>query len=296
VATAMTKVSERTSMCPPGCLHTICQQATRRGLLKAGFGIGAGIAAGVSQFAAVPVAAATATTPSTPKSFSNVLDLTHTLYEGFPTYDGSKWFSIEPALTWAKDKLNINRWTLMEHTGTHMDAPLHFSENGMTVDQIPITDLVVPLVVINIAARAAGNPDATVTPDDITAWEAKNGPIPDAACVAMNSGWYKLLDSPKFTGADGAGKFHTPGFHAETAQLLMDERNVKGIGVDTLSLDPGIKLGEFPVHYAWLTSGRWGVECLANLDAVPEKGAWLVVGGPKVRGGTGGPSRILALV
>ena len=78
--------------------------------------------------------------------------------------------------------------------------------------------------------------------------------------------------------------------------MLMTERKVKGLGVDTLSLDTGLNTGPFPVHYSWLPSGRWGVECLANLDTVPVKGAYLVLGGPKVKGATGGPSRVLALV
>ena len=114
----------------------------------------------------------------------------------------------------------------------------------------------------------------------------------------MNSGWHRLLDSPRFTGHDGAGKNHCPGFHGETAHMLLTERNVKGIGVDTLSLDTGLETrgGEFPVHFAWLGSGRWGVEAVANLDALPAKGAILVLGGPKVQGGTGGPSRVIALV
>jgi kynurenine formamidase len=106
----------------------------------------------------------------------------------------------------------------------------------------------------------------------------------------MNSGWGRLLDSPRYTGRDEGGENHCPGFHAETAHLLMTERNVKGIGVDTLSLETG----EFPVHYAWLGSCRWGVEAVANLDALPAKGAILVLGGPKVQGG--GPSRVIALV
>ena len=106
----------------------------------------------------------------------------------------------------------------------------------------------------------------------------------------MNSGWHRLLASPKFSGRDNAGRNHTPGFHTETAHLLLTERNVKGIGVDTLSLDPGLKGvgGAFPVHYEWLGNGRWGVENVANLDALPAKGATLVLGGPKVRGATGG--------
>ena len=279
-------------MCPPGSLHSVCNQATRRGLLKQGFALAAGSAiAGASMFAAEPAKAASA-----PRTFSDVVDLTHPLFEGFPTFDGSKWFTKEPFLTYAKEKLNINKWTLMEHTGTHMDAPLHFSPDGMSVDLIPINDLIVPLAIIDISDRAQDNADSAVTPDDVKGWEAKNGPLPEGCCVAMNSGWGKLLMTPKFAGRDDAGKNHTPGFHGETAHMLMTERKVKGLGVDTLSLDTGLNTGPFPVHYSWLPSGRWGVECLANLDTLPAKGALLVLGGPKVKGATGGPSRAIALV
>lgn len=276
-------------MCPPGCLDAVCRHVGRRGLFRTGFAATAVAAAGLS---AAPQPAQAAPGPVT---FREALDLTHPLYEGFPTFDGSKWFSMEPFLTYAKDKLNINRWTLMEHTGTHMDAPLHFSADGRSVDAIPVADLIVPMAVIDIRRRAQENPDATVTPDDIRAWEARNGPLPQGCCVVMNSGWHALLDSPRFAGKGADGRNHTPGFHGETAHLLL-ERDVKGIGVDTLSLDAGIETGPFPVHYSWLPAGRWGVECLANLDAVPEKGAHLVLGGPKVEGGTGGPSRVIALV
>jgi kynurenine formamidase len=279
-------------MCPPNCLHSICENASRRGLLKAGFGIGlAAVSAGLG------LQPARAAAPAQDHRFSKVHDLTHTLFEGFPTFSGEKWFTVEKPVTWEKDKVNLHRWTLMEHTGTHMDAPLHFSENGMSVDMIDIADLVVPLAVIDIRERAAGDPDAALTPDDIKAWEAVNGPLPEGCCVAMNSGWHALLDSPKFTGRDAEGKNHTPGFHAETAELLIKERSVKGIAVDTLSLDRGLaSSGDFPVHYQWLGSGRWGVEAIAGLDDLPAKGAMLVVAGPKVRGATGGPSRVIALV
>lgn len=273
-------------MCPPGCLETICRHVTQRGVLKGGIAMAAASAVPVAGAAAAPAA----------RSFTDVHDLTHPLFEGFPTFDGSKWFTMEPVFRYAKDKLNINRWTLMEHTGTHMDAPVHFSADGRSVDEIPVADLVVPLAVIDISTRAQDDPDSAVTPDDIKRWEATNGPLPEGCCVVMNSGWHRLLHSPRFAGRDDAGKNHTPGFHGETAHMLMTERSVKGIGVDTLSLDLGIETGRFPVHYSWLPSGRWGVECLANLDGLPAKGAHLVLGGPKVKGGTGGPSRVLALV
>lgn len=232
----------------------------------------------------------------TSHTFSSVLDLTHPLFEGFPTFSGEKWFTIESMVTFVEDRVNLNWWIMVEHTGTHMDAPIHFSADGASTAEVPIADLVVPLAVIDIAQRAQDDPDTTLTPEDVARWEAANGPLPEGCCVVMNSGWHRLLDTPRFAGRDEAGKNHTPGFHAETAHLLMAERGVRGIGVDTLSLDAGSAMGAFPVHYAWLGSGRWGVECLANLDAVPAKGAILVLGGPKVKGGTGGPSRVMALV
>jgi kynurenine formamidase len=181
--------------------------------------------------------------PQQPRSFTTVLDLTHTLYEGFPTFDGSKWFTKEKKFTFATDKLNINTWTVVEHTGTHMDAPLHFTADGHSVDEIPITDFVVPLAVVDISQRAQENPDTALTPDDIQRWEATNGPLPEGCCVMMNSGWHRFLDSPRFTGHDDAGKNHCPGFHGETAHMLLTERNVKGIGVDTLSQTPAWKPG-----------------------------------------------------
>lgn len=277
-------------MCPPGCLHSICENATRRGLLKAGFTLGLGAMAATA-------APGLKSARAEPLSFAQTVDMSHALYEGFPTFGGDKWFTVENIVNFAKDKVNLNRWTLMEHTGAHMDAPIHFSADGMTADMIPLSDLIVPVAVINIAARAEGNADTSLTPDDIKAWEAKNGPLPEGCCVVMNSGWHRLVDDPRFTGRDGEGKNHTPGFHVEAAQMLIGERNVKGIGVDTLSLDTGLNSGgAFPVHYEWLGSGRWGVEAVANLDEIPESGAHLFLGIPKVKGATGGPTRVIALL
>src|ERR1700721_1816330 len=140
-------------MCPPGCLHSICNRASRRGLLRGSFALAAGAAAA----AATPFQPGPAAAAGQPKSFSDVLDLTQPLFEGFPTFGGDKWFTKEPFLTYAKDKLNINKWTLMEHTGTHMDAPLHFSPDGMSVDLIPVSDLVVPLAVVDIRSPSPDN-------------------------------------------------------------------------------------------------------------------------------------------
>ena len=148
---------------------------------------------------------------------------------------------------------------------------------------------------IDIAARAAEDADAQVTPDDLNAWIAANGPIPDGACVAMHSGWGAKTATPDFRNADAEGKMHFPGFHVEAAQMLMDETGAVALAVDSLSLDHGPS-ADFATHYAWLPTNRYGIENLANLDKVPASGATLIVGAPAHRGGSGGPARIFAMV
>ena len=233
-------------------------------------------------------------TPVMAAGASKVEDMTHELHEDFPTYFGEQGFFKEQKFNYAEHKFNLFELKVNEHTGTHLDAPLHFSENGQSVAEIPVENLVVPLCVVDIREKAVANADAQVTPDDIKAWVSKNGPIPDRACVAMNSGWDKFANSDKFRNVGSDEKMHFPGFHVEAAQMLM-ETNAVGLATDSLSLDYG-QSGDFATHYAWLPTNRWGVECLANLDKVPESGATLVVGAPKHRGGTGGPSRIFAMV
>lgn len=227
--------------------------------------------------------------------FAGVKDLTHPLTEDFPSANGDQWLTLEDFLTFRTDGINFRRWSVHEHIGTHIDAPIHFSEDGDTVDRIPASSLVVPLAVIDLRDRAAEDADAELTPNDIRAWESVHGEIADRACVAMNSGWDARATGPRYRNLGEDGNMHFPGFHAETAAMLLEERNVSGIGVDTLSVDPGPST-DFPVHRLILPAGRWAVEGLANLSELPSAGATLVVGAPTVVGGTGGPSRIFALV
>jgi kynurenine formamidase len=162
------------------------------------------------------------------------------------------------------------------------------------VAELAVEDLVAPLVVIDIRAKAAESADAQVTPDDIKAWTDANGDLPAGACVAMLSGWGQHVATDKFRNVGADGKtMHFPGFHIEAAKQLL-ETSTKAIAVDTLSLDFGAS-PDFIVHNTWLPTGRYGIEGVANLDKVPAKGATIVVGAPKVRGGSGGPARIFAL-
>lgn len=258
---------------------------SRRDFFKA-TAVGASVAAATALPGSMSAMAQTPTTIS---------DMTHELHPTFPTFGGGQQFELNRIFDFAKDGYNLFEMRVNEHTGTHLDAPLHFSADGQSVAEIPVENLIAPLCIVDIRTKAADNPDAQVTPDDLKAWISNHGDLPPGACVAMNSGWAAHVDSDKFRNADADGVMHFPGFHVEATKMLMEEADVVGIAVDSLSLDHGISK-DFAVHYDWLPSNRWGLECIANLDALPATGATLIVGAPKNRGGTGGPSRVMAMV
>ena len=238
-----------------------------------------------------------------------MVDLSHTLHPDFPAWFvpgeekafGTKTFlppaivEVERVFKYEEIQINLNKVSYWEHVGTHMDAPNHFSE-GSSVEKIPAEDLVLPLAVIDIKAKAARDPLAQVTLEDVKAWENKNGRIPERACLAMNSGWAHHVNTPKFKSPNADGAHQQPAsFHIDAIKFIMEERNVVSIAVDTFSFD-NLHSPEYDVHYAWLGDERWGIEVVNNLDDVPAVGATIVVGQPKIQGGTGGPNRVMALV
>ncbi|TFL18554.1 cyclase family protein [Jannaschia formosa] len=249
-----------------------------------------GAAAGIAG-----AAAALTGTRALADGHGSVRDLTHPYGPDFPTFFGEPGISMEQVFNFADNGFNLFNLSINEHTGTHIDAPLHFSANGDSVDQIPVGNLIVPLCVVDIREKAAADPDAQVTPEDLEAWISDNGDIPDRACVAMMSGWAEKVDTPAFRGADDAGTLHFPGFHPDAAAMLLETTSAAAIAVDTLSLDHGPS-ADFATHYAWLPAGRYGIECLAGLADVPAAGATMVVGAPTHKGGSGGPARIFAMV
>jgi kynurenine formamidase len=254
---------------------------SRRGLLRGGLGLGGAAALG----------AATAR-PALAQAQGRVTDLTHTLTPDFPTFGGAPGIAMDKTVAFDESGYQLFRLAIDEHSGTHIDAPLHFTEDGTSVDEMPPETLICPLCVIDIADKAAQDPNAMVEAEDLEAWISANGEIPQGALMAMRSGWAEKVGTPAFR-TDGEGNFAFPGFSLAAAEALI-ERGVAAIGVDTLSLDPGDS-ADFAVHYAWLPSGRYGIENLANLDAMPATGATVFVGAPKHGGGTGGPARVLAV-
>lgn len=266
-------------MCMPGCREAVSRAVSRRGF----FG---GVAA--AAFAATPARAQ--------RGFTRVIDLTHTLSPAFPTFFGVPGIEIERRYTLKRDGANVNWWRVLEHAGTHIDAPFHYAENGAAVEAIPAEQLVVPLAVVDISAPAARNADYALSRSDLAEWEARHGRLPGGCCVAMHAGWAAYAaDAARYAGKDAAGAFHFPGIHPDAAEWLIKERRVAGLAVDTLSLDAGSSK-DFRTHSIWLPSGRWGLENLANLEQVPPSGATLVVGAPKVKGASGAPARVFALI
>jgi kynurenine formamidase len=188
--------------------------------------------------------------------------------------------------------MKMHRLSLIEHTGTHIDAPSHFGEAYKSLGDIGVSDLITPLAVIDISEKAASNRNAQLEPDDVLTWERKHGPLPQGCCVAMHSGWDPLAQNAR-NKADG--KFASPGFSVEAAHMLVESRHVKGIAVDAMTIDAGPNVPSYPVHQFWLRSGRWGIEGITNLKSVPPAGALLIVGAAPIAEATGIPVRAIAL-
>jgi kynurenine formamidase len=228
---------------------------------------------------------------------ARVIDLTYPLTTDFPLFPVYDPVRVAQKFSYARDGFFVNSWAFDEHCGTHVDAPAHFGEGAATVDRIAPEELILGIAVIDVRERVAGDHDAMVSPDDVLGWERRHGPLPDRCAVFALTGWGARVNDPaSYLNADTGGTMHAPGFGAEATEFLKHERpGVRAIGLDTASLDIAAST-DFPAHVSWLPSGRYGIENLANLDRVPPNGAVAIVGAPAFAGGSGGPTRVLALV
>jgi kynurenine formamidase len=236
--------------------------------------------------------------------FEKVVDCTHVLEPNLPNYFRLN-MEITPLLTVEENGVFVNRLTVPEHYGTHFDTPSHFIREGITGESIQPEQLVGPLVIIDIAARASRDPNTEVTVADLEQWESRNGRIPRGAFVAMYSNWAVRWPTATYLN-EVAGTYNFPGFGGEAAQFLVEERDIIGIGCDSHSLDVGPSTS-YPAHIAVLGAGKIGVENLAGLQEVlrrterrnpkeTDSHPMIFVGGLKTRSGSGSPVRALALV
>ncbi len=194
---------------------------------------------------------------------------------------------------------SANKFCTPEHGGTHMDAPVHFSETGRTIDNVPAEQLILPAVVIDITKKTANDPDYRLQVDDIEAFESLHGPIAAGSAVIIRTGWEERWPDVKaYLGDDRPGQtdaLHFPSFGEAAVRLLVGERQVAMIGIDTASIDYG-QSSDFIVHQISAATNVPGLENLKNLDELPATGATLMALPIKIEGGSGGPVRVLALV
>jgi len=192
-----------------------------------------------------------------------------------------------------------NSFCAPEHGGTHLDAPIHFAAGKKSADQIPLAQLIAPAVVVDISAKTAANADYRLTADDVRAWEKQNGTIAPGTIFLLRTGWgSRYPDRKAYFGDDTPGatdKLHFPSFGEDSAKLLVNERHVAAIGLDTPSIDYGPSTN-FIVHQIAMGANVPGFENLANLDQLPARGATVVALPMKIKGGSGGPLRVIALV
>ena len=236
--------------------------------------------------------------PTLPELLSRarVIDLTYPLTPEFPLFPVYDPVRVAEKFTSKRDGFQVNSWAFDEHSGTHVDAPAHFGGEA-TVERIAPEELILPVAVIDIGGRVEHDHDATAVPDDVRDWERRYGPLPDRCAVFVRTGWGGRVHDPvAYLNADEAGVMHAPGFSPEMTDFLKEDRpGVRAIGLDTASLDIGAST-TFQAHVSWLPSGRYGIENLANLDELPPRGAMVIVGAPSLAGGSGGPTRVLALL
>ena len=290
-------------MCSPQVMATVQEAVSRRRFLGRLGAAGATAMLGTvaltagratGQEAATPAAGPLAS-PAALGGFTQIQDLSHVVTPDFPMYPGAPQPDMILLRTIQQNGFYKNLLVLDEHTGTHMDAPAHFVPDGTSAERLPVERLVAPLAVIDISERAASDPDAQVMPDDILAWESQHGPLPAGAFVAMNSGWdAKVGDPASYLNQDASGLPHFPGFHPDAAAMLVNERDITAIGVDTVSLDFGAAK-VFDTHKIVLPAGKYGIENLAALGSVPPSGATIIIGGPKHVNASGGPTRAFAV-
>lgn len=186
-----------------------------------------------------------------------------------------------------------------EHGGTHMDAPIHFAEGKLTVDQIPIERHIGPGFRISVADKVAKDPDYRITAADIEAWEKKHATkIPAGAIVLVHTGWGKHWGNRKlYMGTESMeedAERHFPGISRDAAELLAKQRNVSMVGIDTASLDHGPSK-DFIVHQVLNGANVAGLENVANLDQLPDSGYFVLALPMKIGGGSGAPTRVVAL-
>jgi kynurenine formamidase len=232
------------------------------------------------------------------------LDLSHELSDEtiyWPTSDPFKLETVAEGVTEKGFYYSAYKFCASEHGGTHMDAPIHFAAGARSVDQIPLAQLIAPAIKIDVSAKADANRDYQISADDLSAWESAHGRIPDGCIVLFQTGFSRHWpDRVKYLGTDkrgpeGVAELHFPGLHPSAAEWLVQNRKIAAVGLDTASIDYG-QSQTFDSHVILMKQNIPALENVANLDRVPAVGAQVIALPMKIKGGSGGPVRIVAFI
>jgi kynurenine formamidase len=225
-----------------------------------------------------------------------MVDIGHALGPDNPAWPGDEHpFEATLNASIEMDGYFTRKFSSLEHFGTHLDAPAHFIAGGWTVDQIPAERMFGPAVVLDVREEGRGDADYRLAPEKIMQWEARHGGFAAGSIVVLRTGWAERWgDAARYRNADAQGTMHFPGYSVEAVKVLI-ERGVVGLTIDDLSVDYGASK-DYAVHQLSHGAGLYHVENLADVSALPEAGAYLLVAPIKLEGGSGGPARVFAFL
>jgi kynurenine formamidase len=229
-------------------------------------------------------------------TYSRVVDLSHQIHPGIPQWPGDPPVEFHETARLDGDGYYLRRFSMGEHSATHMNAPIAFQPEGRSIDAYSAESLTVPAVVIDVTNRCSGNPDYALSSAELLAWEGSHDSIPMGSVVLLHTGWHRRWsDSAAYLGSGPNNETRFPGFSYEAAHILISQRGVNGLGTDTPGLEPGSDTG-FTVNKLVLEQPRIALENLANLDQLPPIGITLVIGILRLQGGSGSPVSVTAFV
>jgi kynurenine formamidase len=228
-----------------------------------------------------------------------MVDLTHSFSPGIPHFKEFPDEVRDDLFTYEKAGFLAQKFTLIGQWGTHVDAPCHFHKGKKAIDQIALSDMILPLVVLDVHEKAAKNPDYILSLGDVLDWERRHGPVPEGAFVAMRTDWSaRWPDAAAMENCDTRGVAHYPGWSLEALRYLYEKRKIAASGHETTDTDPGIKTSQdiYEAESYVLSTDHYQIELLAHLEKVPEYGAMVICTFPKPRCGSGFPARIFAIL
>ena len=239
--------------------------------------------------------------PGLAETFANAkyVELTHVLSEEIPSGPARTPPTIGSIKTHADGSTGIHHYNFPGQWGTHVDPPIHFVENLRTLEDIPLSEMILPLIVIDVHEKVEANPDYQVSMEDVEAWEKSHGQIPANSFVALRTDWHKRWpDVEKMRNRDADGISHSPGWSREVIDYLVLTRNITAIGHETLDTDPGIRSGSgnWPLQNYYMSLDKYQIENMRSLDLVPPIGAFIVSTWAIPKDGSGFPARVFAIV